>query len=428
MEFIRGTTLVHLGISLWSGAKTADREKDIKMGLDGKLPPKELLSMGCKSIYPKEALRPMSNRKKAAERACLAVGTKFMGGYAIPDEKIPDLEAKLDGIQKEFDEDLREFLSNYDVKRDQWLESDENKEYAYIFEDQIPSSSEVKQAYNYKFTLFKFDPAPGYTPSESDIANQILHEIGNSCREISKRLIERSKAISGGNLREQFQPLIEKLDTLSFGNGKVLAVLREFRRLQDIIPLELLDKQHPVYGQTVAFVSMCDTSDKLLSIADGQLSVFDFVKTAAPLTQTVAAMPLDVAPVQAPVMAPVQAEAAPAEMPAVEAAKPVNMLFTNMSAPKPKAELTSIFDTEVATEVEEVAAVEEPAIDAEFEVEAAPAAMPVIEEAEPVVEAEPEVQVEAEAQVMSSDDIETHTHTEIVKPVTPANARVGGYF
>jgi len=291
MEFIRGTTLVHLKIRCWSGQKKADRSKDVQVGADGKLPPKKLLDLGRKTIYPTSALDPMLNKRRAAERACLSVGTRFMGGYAVPDESVQTLIARLNAINVEFDEELNTFLSQYDSTRDAWLAEEENREFAHIFEDQIPDSEEVAQSYGFDFKLYKINPLEGFEPDEGEIANQVLHEVGLACREMTNRLLKRSRAISGKSLREQLDPFITKLDTMSFGNSRILAVLREFQHLQELIPLERIDKDHPKFGPTVTFLSMCDDASKLDRIYRGEFSVMDLISKSQPEPQS-----LDLAP------------------------------------------------------------------------------------------------------------------------------------
>lgn len=278
MEFIRGTTLVHLKIRAWSGQKKASRDQDIKLGKDGKMPPAKLLDLGNKKIFNPKALDPMDTLRKAAERACGSVGTRFMGGYAIPDNKVDELVSQLEVVQEKYGSAVQEFLNGFESSRDAWLNEEDVQEYAHIIRQQIPDKSRVSSAFNFEFKLYKLDPVPGYEPDESEIANQVLHEIGMTCKDMAKRLIERKTAISGAKLFEQFDPLIEKLDALSFGNGRLLKVLSEFEALQNSIPLsERIDSAHPTFGHTVTFLSMCSDSFKLDRIIDGSFSVVQMI-------------------------------------------------------------------------------------------------------------------------------------------------------
>ena len=78
-------------ISCWSGKKTLTPED---LGLDRtQLPPESLVSLGDKQLVDPKALRDFTTLRSAARRECLAVGTRFMGGYAVPVAKAPALLA-----------------------------------------------------------------------------------------------------------------------------------------------------------------------------------------------------------------------------------------------------------------------------------------------------------------------------------------------
>ncbi|BEH16564.1 DUF3150 domain-containing protein [Marinobacter shengliensis] len=271
MEFIHGTTLVYLKMRCWSGEKKASRDSDILLGVNGKLPPQKLLDLGRKKIFPPRALDPLLNKRKAAERACLAQGTRFMGGFAVRDDAIDDVVARLETVKQSFESALQQFLNDFDRNKEDWIT--ENDEYAHIIRDQVPDRETVANAFKFEFKLYKLQPLKGFEPDEVEIADQILHEIGLSCREMSDRLLERKRAISGQNLSKQLDPLVSKLDTLSFGNGRILRVLSEFRALRESIPAVRIDQDHPCFGRVLTFLTMCSDDKKLECIVNGQFSV-----------------------------------------------------------------------------------------------------------------------------------------------------------
>jgi len=271
MEFIRGITLVHLKIRCWSGEKKASRKCDINLGTGGTLPPKNLLNLGRKKIFPPRALDPLIRQRKSAERACLAVGTRFMGGYAVPDGAIDELVTSLNNLNVEFQSAKSTFMSNFETNKTNWLQ--ENKEFAHVIRGQVPERHVVDNAFEFSFKLFKMEPLAGFEPESDEVANQVLHEVGMTCKEMSNRMLDRKTAIGGKTLKKQLKPLIHKLDTLSFGNGRILKVLDEFRLLKNSIPEERLDSQHVKFGHTVTFLSMCASGEKLERIIDGQFSV-----------------------------------------------------------------------------------------------------------------------------------------------------------
>ncbi len=285
MEFIRGTTLVHLKIRCWSGEKKASRDNDIQLGANGKIPPQKLLDIGRKKIFPPSALDPLLNRRKAAERACLSDGTRFMGGYAVPDSAVDTIVEKLNVIKAEFYEKLAIFIADFERNKDAWIK--DNTEFAHIIRDQVPDKETVEKSFEFTFTLYKINPLEGFEPDENEVANQVLHEIGLTCKEMSDRMLDRKRSISGKNLYEQLDPLIKKLDTLSFGNGRLLKVVNEFLALQISIPMELIDQDHPTFGHVLTFLSMCADTNKLEKLIDGSFSVTKLINGIQRASSTV---------------------------------------------------------------------------------------------------------------------------------------------
>ena len=271
MEFIRGTTLVHFKMRCWSGEKKASRDRDIQLGSDGKLPPQKLLDLGRKKIFPPQALSPLENKRGAAQKACLRVGTRFMGGYAVPDEDVDELMQTLSNIKASFHEELSQFLTEFNANKAAWLA--DNQEFAHILRDQVPDRFKVEKAFEFSIKAYKLATVEGFELDENEVADQLLSEIGAECKQMSNRMLRWKCAVKGQKLIQQLEPLIKKMITLSFGNGRVLAVLNEFYQLKQSIPLEPIDHDHPTFGQVLTFLSMCADSQKLEHIISGEFSI-----------------------------------------------------------------------------------------------------------------------------------------------------------
>lgn len=194
-----------------------------------------------------------------------------MGGYAVPDSVVDTIVEKLNVIKAEFYEKLAIFIADFERNKDAWIK--DNTEFAHIIRDQVPDKETVEKSFEFTFTLYKINPLEGFEPDENEVANQVLHEIGLTCKEMSDRMLDRKRSISGKNLYEQLDPLIKKLDTLSFGNGRLLKVVNEFFALQKSIPMELIDQDHPTFGHVLTFLSMCADTNKLEKLIDGSFSV-----------------------------------------------------------------------------------------------------------------------------------------------------------
>lgn len=112
-------TLVMLNISIWSGRKKL-RPEDLNL-IDGEIPPDDLVSLGSKRICDPEQLKAFHRIKQSAERACLRVGTRFIGGFAIPQDRAEAVARQLDTLKAEFDAETRTFLSDYDHALEDWI-------------------------------------------------------------------------------------------------------------------------------------------------------------------------------------------------------------------------------------------------------------------------------------------------------------------
>lgn len=113
-------TLVILSVNIWSGRKKL-RAEDLKLGTE--TPPEELVSLGSKRICDPDSLKGFNRIKQAAERACLRVGTRFLGGYAIPNAHADAVAKQLLQLKQEFDQETGRFLAGYDQALYAWISS-----------------------------------------------------------------------------------------------------------------------------------------------------------------------------------------------------------------------------------------------------------------------------------------------------------------
>ena len=111
---------VNVDITNWSGKKTLTPED---LGLDrSQLPPETLVSLGDKQLVDPEALKAFGSIRSAARRLCLAVGTRFLGGYAVPVAKAPALLAELDRLGQRYQDARTAFLAGYDMQLAAWTQ------------------------------------------------------------------------------------------------------------------------------------------------------------------------------------------------------------------------------------------------------------------------------------------------------------------
>ena len=112
--------LVMLNVTIWSGRRKLRAED---LNLAGETPPEDLVSWGSKRVCDPEPLKVFQRLKKEAERFCLRNGTRFLGGFAIPEEHAESLAEKLAATKGPFDDETRKFLSDYDHHIEAWIAS-----------------------------------------------------------------------------------------------------------------------------------------------------------------------------------------------------------------------------------------------------------------------------------------------------------------
>lgn len=106
-------------IHLWSGRKKL-RTTDLKIR-DGELPPADLASLGSKKICDPEDLSVFEKLKRRAHRACEKVGVRFLGGYAVPEDKADELAKELDLCNADFYKEKHAFIKAYDQRIQDWI-------------------------------------------------------------------------------------------------------------------------------------------------------------------------------------------------------------------------------------------------------------------------------------------------------------------
>lgn len=107
------------GIHLW----TARRKLSEKM-LEGKIPPAQLASLGSMRVIDPEKLKPFEKIKRRATKVLEELGIRFLGGYAIPQEKIQSVVNELEALKSQFYDYKNRFMPHYDQYVSDWIEKD----------------------------------------------------------------------------------------------------------------------------------------------------------------------------------------------------------------------------------------------------------------------------------------------------------------
>ena len=140
---------VNLNVNIWS-AKRKLSPDDFN---HADLPPAALASLGSKKICDPDALRVFGMLKARAVSLLDQNGVRFMGGWAIPEEKAPTLVQELEALASEFGKARDTFLGNYDQAVQNWIA--QNPGWQQIIANSTVSAQHVAQRLAFGWQIYK---------------------------------------------------------------------------------------------------------------------------------------------------------------------------------------------------------------------------------------------------------------------------------
>ncbi len=215
-------TLVMLDIAIWSGRKKL-RAEDLHLS-DGEIPPEELVSLGSKRVCDPEPLKAFHRIKQSAERACLRVGTRFLGGFAVPHAHAENLADALALLKTEFDRETGSFLADYDQALEAWISS--LPDWEEPIRRAIEPAEVVGGRLRFGYQLVQIAPAeqPGTLEQEiQGLGDGIFAEVEQMARDLEGSFEGKDKLHR--RALGTFARIREKLACLSFIDGRIQPVV-----------------------------------------------------------------------------------------------------------------------------------------------------------------------------------------------------------
>lgn len=215
-------TLVMLNVNIWSGRKKL-RPEDLQLP-SGAIPPEELVSLGSKRICDPDQLKAFHRIKQAAERACLKVGTKFLGGFAVPHEQAADLATQLEVLQAEFSVATTDFSATYDQALHDWIASLPHFEAA--IRCAIEPVAVVQTKLRFSYQMIEFAPAaqPGTLHQEvAALGDGIFGEVEQMARDLEEAFAGKDKLHR--RALGTFTRIRDKLDGLAFVDPRIQPII-----------------------------------------------------------------------------------------------------------------------------------------------------------------------------------------------------------
>jgi len=238
-----------LDIRLWTGRKKLKEEDLAVNGIDtNQLPPGTLASLGSKKIIGSDALSPFQSFKREAEKLLLATGVRFLGGYAVPAEKAPEISQRLSELQTNFQSAKTTLLQEYDQKVREWIVSNP-PEWAPIIQASVDSVATVDKALQFGFTPVTIQP-PKEMPDSDPLEHQAEGLYGQLCHEIrtmAKTAFDASYVGKSQVTRKALRPIHairEKLVALAFLDQQIPPLIHSIDDSLNQLPVS-----GPIEGQ-----------------------------------------------------------------------------------------------------------------------------------------------------------------------------------
>ena len=217
---------VNLDVNIWS----ARRKLSPDDFTHGDLPPEGLASLGSKRICDPADLKIFSTLKSRAVSLLSKSGVRFLGGWAIPEGKAPDIIHQLDIIAKDFFNAKNDFISRYDQSVATWIK--DNPGWESIIASSTVNADYVAKRIDFNYQLFKVvNPSvangpeirKGLNTEVAKLGNTLFDEVARSAQEAWKKSYLGKTEIT----RKALSPLKciqNKLADLSFIEPKVVPV------------------------------------------------------------------------------------------------------------------------------------------------------------------------------------------------------------
>lgn len=224
--------LVHLDVSTWSGRKKL-RPEDIK----GSVPPKKLASLGSKRIVDPKKVAVFESLKRRAERLLGAIGVRTMGTYAVPIDRVKELNESLREIKEEFLREKDWFLDSYHASVEAWI--DEQEEWGEIIRSAITPVSEVRNQLGFTWQVFHVQPTgiddDGLSEEVGGLAGRLFNEISRE----ATRIFEESflmKTKVGQRALRPIRAIQEKLQGLAFLDARAYVLSKFLDQILSTLP------------------------------------------------------------------------------------------------------------------------------------------------------------------------------------------------
>lgn len=183
----------------------------------------EVFTDGSVRYMDRKYLRPFTAARQAAIRLCRDYGTRFLGGWAIPDESFPEVMKGLEAIAIKFGDEKKQLSGILPVHRVEW---EAKHPEVLTYQAKFPTNLGIIEGISISAAAYKIDPKPtglignAVTEAVAGFAGKVLSEVAQEARDsFSPDAQMASSKAKAGLLR-----IASKLDSLAFVDNTLATV------------------------------------------------------------------------------------------------------------------------------------------------------------------------------------------------------------
>ena len=215
---------LNLDVSIWTA-----RKKLTPSDFGGaQLPPEDLASLGSKKVCNPQELRIFGTLKARAVNLLDRTGVRFLGGWAIPEDKADDIVAELSVIRDDFLAAKDQFLNRYDEAVRDWIS--QHPGWEQLIGTSTVSADYVRSRIGFRWQMFKLLPPVddvvhrGLREEINDLGDTLFGEVAKAATDTWQRCFEGKDKVTHKAL-SPLRSIHAKLSGLSFVEPRVMPVV-----------------------------------------------------------------------------------------------------------------------------------------------------------------------------------------------------------
>lgn len=279
-------TVFVLDFHRWGGSKQL-ADDDIETV--GARSDPEVVTKGQKKLVDPQTLAIFERKRKEIERRLMAVGTKFLGGYAVGNDRALDLKEKLDEIVRDLEREADQFVDNLDCYVDAWVAKHPSMEQA--IRRGIDPPEKIRARFSFAVLPLHLETAAPFvvaddekeeddivTKKTSEMAATIFTEV-EKMAESMRDGFEGKKSLSQRKLGP-FRRIRDKLDALSFVDYRLDPVASALSDWLTRLP-KTGDINGPLFFEGWALMRLVSDADAMSRHGQGLLDLDSLKPVAA---------------------------------------------------------------------------------------------------------------------------------------------------